>query len=100
MRHGMTMGESGTGSSPSSNCSSNHRVIAMEGWQPDQAPGWGWPTERSWVNPSPERRQPDMARAYAGTVMLEGTTWSEGRGTTRPLELFGAPDLERNETAR
>jgi uncharacterized protein YbbC (DUF1343 family) len=35
-----------------------------------------------------------MARAYAGTVMLEGTTLSEGRGTTRPLELFGAPDLE------
>jgi len=35
-----------------------------------------------------------MARCYAGTVMLEGTTLSEGRGTTRPLELFGAPDLE------
>jgi uncharacterized protein YbbC (DUF1343 family) len=35
-----------------------------------------------------------MARAYAGTVMLEGTTLSEGRGTTRPLELFGAPDLD------
>jgi uncharacterized protein YbbC (DUF1343 family) len=35
-----------------------------------------------------------MARSYAGTVMLEGTTLSEGRGTTRPLELFGAPDLE------
>ena len=35
-----------------------------------------------------------MARAYAGTVMLEGTTWSEGRGTTRPLELFGAPDID------
>jgi uncharacterized protein YbbC (DUF1343 family) len=35
-----------------------------------------------------------MARCYAGTVMLEGTTLSEGRGTTRPLELFGAPDLD------
>jgi len=35
-----------------------------------------------------------MARCYPGTVMLEGTTLSEGRGTTRPLELFGAPDLE------
>jgi uncharacterized protein YbbC (DUF1343 family) len=35
-----------------------------------------------------------MARCYAGTVLLEGTTLSEGRGTTRPLELFGAPDLE------
>jgi uncharacterized protein YbbC (DUF1343 family) len=38
-----------------------------------------------------------MARCYAGTVMLEGTTLSEGRGTTRPLELFGAPDLEPRE---
>src|SRR5690606_6189835 len=37
-----------------------------------------------------------MARAYAGTVMLEGTTLSEGRGTTRPLELFGAPDIDAN----
>jgi uncharacterized protein YbbC (DUF1343 family) len=37
-----------------------------------------------------------MTRCYAGTVMLEGTTLSEGRGTTRPLELFGAPDLEPN----
>jgi uncharacterized protein YbbC (DUF1343 family) len=35
-----------------------------------------------------------MARSYAGTVMLEGTTLSEGRGTTRPLELFGAPDID------
>jgi uncharacterized protein YbbC (DUF1343 family) len=35
-----------------------------------------------------------MARCYAGTVMLEGTTLSEGRGTTRPLELFGAPDID------
>ena len=66
----------------------------MEGWQPDQAPGYGWPTERSWVNPSPNAANLSMARAYAGTVMLEGTTWSEGRGTTRPLELFGAPDLD------
>ncbi len=41
-----------------------------------------------------------MARAYAGTVMLEGTTLSEGRGTTRPLELFGAPDIEPRESSR
>jgi uncharacterized protein YbbC (DUF1343 family) len=38
-----------------------------------------------------------MARAYAGTVMLEGTTLSEGRGTTRPLELFGAPDIDASK---
>ena len=47
-----------------------------------------------WINPSPNAANLNMARAYAGTVMLEGTTLSEGRGTTRPLELFGAPDLE------
>ena len=41
-----------------------------------------------------------MARCYAGTVMLEGTNLSEGRGTTRPLEGFGAPDIDGNESAR
>src|SRR4030095_12848585 len=50
--------------------------------------------ERGWINPSPNAANLSMARCYAGTVMLEGTTLSEGRGTTRPLELFGAPDLD------
>ena len=49
---------------------------------------------RTWVNPSPNAPSLWMARCYPGTVLLEGTTLSEGRGTTRPLELFGAPDLE------
>jgi uncharacterized protein YbbC (DUF1343 family) len=66
----------------------------MTGWRPDDAPGFGWPVERVWINPSPNAANLNMARAYAGTVMLEGTTLSEGRGTTRPLELFGAPGLE------
>ena len=61
---------------------------------PARAPGYGWPLgERAWVNPSPNAANLWMARAYSGTVMLEGTVWSEGRGTTRPLELFGAPEL-------
>ena len=72
----------------------DYRVIEMEGWQPDAAPGFGWPADRLWINPSPNAANLNMARAYAGTVMLEGTTLSEGRGTTRPLELFGAPDLD------
>jgi len=46
------------------------------------------------VNPSPNAPNLWMARCYPGTVMLEGTTLSEGRGTTRPLELFGAPDID------
>ena len=72
----------------------DYRVIQMEGWRPDDGPGFGWPPERAWINPSPNAANLNMARAYAGTVMLEGTTLSEGRGTTRPLEQFGAPDLE------
>src|SRR3954453_7138388 len=67
----------------------------MQAWAPEAAPGFGWPlNERSWVNPSPNAPNLSMARCYAGTVMLEGTNLSEGRGTTRPLELFGAPDLD------
>jgi uncharacterized protein YbbC (DUF1343 family) len=69
-------------------------VIPMEGWAPAAAPGFGWPPERAWVNPSPNAPNLAMARCYAGTVMLEGTTLSEGRGTTRPLELFGAPGVD------
>ena len=67
----------------------------MEGWAPDAAPGFGWPEDRVWINPSPNAANLNMARAYAGPVLLEGATLSEGRGTTRPLEvLFGAPDID------
>jgi len=73
-------------------------VVAMQGWQPAAAPGFGWPLgERVWINPSPNAPTPWMARCYAGTVMLEGTHLSEGRGTTRPLEVLGAPDLPVKE---
>ena len=94
MRHGMTMGELGDWFVDGLKLKVEYRVIEMQGWQPDAAPGFGWPTERTWVNPSPNAPNLSMARAYAGTVMLEGTTLSEGRGTTRPLELFGAPDID------
>ena len=94
MRHGMTLGEMGRWFIDRFNLDVDYRVIEMTGWQPDTAPGFGWPPERVWINPSPNAANVNMARAYAGTVMLEGTTLSEGRGTTRPLELFGAPDIE------
>lgn len=95
MRHGMTMGELGHWFIDQLKLNVEYHVIAMEGWRPDEGPGFGWPLgERSWVNPSPNAPNLSMARAYAGTVMLEGTTLSEGRGTTRPLELFGAPDID------
>ncbi|WP_334162146.1 exo-beta-N-acetylmuramidase NamZ family protein [Phenylobacterium sp.] len=95
MRHGLTLGELGHWFIRRFGLDVEYRVIAMEGWAPEAAPGHGWPLgERAWVNPSPNAPNLWMARAYAGTVMLEGTTLSEGRGTTRPLELFGAPDID------
>ncbi len=95
MRHGLTMGELGHWFIATLGLDVDYRVVAMQGWQPDAAPGYGWPLgERAWINPSPNAPNLWMARTYAGTVMLEGTTLSEGRGTTRPLELFGAPDID------
>ncbi len=95
MRHGLTMGELGLWFIDLLKLDVDYKVIAMQGWQPEAAPGYGWPLgERTWINPSPNAPNLWMARAYAGTVMLEGATLSEGRGTTRPLELFGAPDLD------
>lgn len=95
MRHGLTLGELGQWFVRRLGLVVDYRVVTMQGWQPEAALGFGWPLyERTWVNPSPNAPNLWMARCYAGTVMLEGTTLSEGRGTTRPLELFGAPDLE------
>ncbi|EIZ77511.1 hypothetical protein WSK_3890 [Novosphingobium sp. Rr 2-17] len=94
MRHGLTLGEMGHWFIREFNLDVDYRVVAMEGWAPE-GPGFGWPQDRIWINPSPNAANLNMARAYAGTVMLEGTTLSEGRGTTRPLEvLFGAPDID------
>ena len=95
MRHGLTMGELGTWFIAELKLDVDYQVITLQGWQPDAAPGYGWPLgERTWINPSPNAPNLWMARAYAGTVMLEGATLSEGRGTTRPLEIFGAPDID------
>ena len=76
-------------------CYSAEGGRSLRAFYPDTAPGYGWPLgERTWINPSPNAPNLPMARCYAGTVMLEGTTLSEGRGTTRPLEGFGAPDID------
>lgn len=76
-------------------------VVAMKNYRIHEAPGYGWPLEtRAWVNPSPNAPTLSMARCYAGTVMLEGTHLSEGRGTTRPLEGFGAPDLDGSKISK
>ena len=95
MRHGLTLGELAKWFVQSQRLDVECEIVTMDGWEASSAPGYGWPLgERAWVNPSPNASNLWMARCYAGTVMLEGTTLSEGRGTTRPLELFGAPDLE------
>jgi uncharacterized protein YbbC (DUF1343 family) len=87
MRHGLTLGEAGRWFIQQLNLKVDYQVVHLQGWEE------GWPAGRAWVNPSPNAPNVSMARCYPGTVMLEGTTLSEGRGTTRPLEVFGAPDL-------
>jgi len=95
MRHGLTMAEMARWFIKTLTLDVDCQIITMQGWQPESAPGFGWPLgERSWINPSPNAPNLFMTRCYAGTVMLEGTNLSEGRGTTRPLELFGAPDID------
>ncbi|MBP7711254.1 MAG: DUF1343 domain-containing protein [Gammaproteobacteria bacterium] len=94
MRHGLTLGELGRWLVARLGLDVEYEVVTLEGWDPERGPGFGWPLgERVWVNPSPNAPNLWMARCYPGTVLLEGTTLSEGRGTTRPLELLGAPDL-------
>jgi uncharacterized protein YbbC (DUF1343 family) len=95
MRHGLTMGELARWFVTTLRLDVECQVVPMKNWQPHEPPGFGWPLYgRSWVNPSPNAPNLWMARCYPGTVMLEGTSLSEGRGTTRPLEVLGAPDLE------
>ena len=95
MRHGLTLGEMANWFVRTLNLGVNLEIVPMIGWEPARSPGFGWPlSERSWVNPSPNASSLSMARCYSGSVMFEGTTISEGRGTTRPLELFGAPGID------
>jgi len=67
-------------------------VVAMDGWRRELS----WQdTGLPWVMPSPNLPTPESAYAFAATGLLEGTNISEGRGTTRPFELFGAPFVDR-----
>jgi len=101
MRHGLTPGEFARWYVQHRNLDVDLTVIEMEDYQPDVSPGWGWPlSERSWVNPSPNASSLNMARCFPGTVLFEGTTLSEGRGTTTPLEMVGAPDMEFERVLR
>lgn len=95
MRHGLTLGEFALWYRHKHQLDLDLKVIEMDNYDPDKAPGFGWPVlERAWINPSPNAASLNMARCYPGTVLLEGTELSEGRGTTTPLEVLGAPDLD------
>jgi uncharacterized protein YbbC (DUF1343 family) len=94
MRHGLTMGELARWFVATLPLKVDCRVVGMQGWEPHAWPGYGWPSDRAWINPSPNVPQLESARCYPGTVLVEGTTLSEGRGTTRPFELIGAPDID------
>lgn len=90
MRHGMTLGEMALWFKENHKINLEMVVSKMENYS-SAAP---WPTGMPWVNPSPNAANVFMARAFPGTVMIEGTHFSEGRGTTRPLEVVGAPDID------
>lgn len=101
MRHGLTLGEFARWYVTLRRLDVDLRVIEMEGYDPTAPPGYGWPVfELSWVNPSPNASSLNMARCFPGTVLFEGTTLSEGRGTTNALELVGAPDLDWDRILR
>ena len=93
MRHGYTIGEIAGWFVSVKNLDVDLNIIKMKEYEPETPPGFGWPNELSWVNPSPNASSLNMARCYPGTVLFEGTTLSEGRGTTTALELVGAPEI-------
>lgn len=95
MRYGLTIGELANWFKDHFKMNLNLKVIKMKGYSPNKKPGFGWPSQDlAWVNPSPNAQTLNMTRAYPGTVMIEGTTLSEGRGTTRALEVIGASDVD------
>jgi uncharacterized protein YbbC (DUF1343 family) len=94
MRHGMTIGELARLFNDAFAIGAELEVIAMDGWRRDM---YFDATGVPWVMPSPNMPTLESAVVYPGTVLFEGTMLSEGRGTTRPFELLGAPwiDAER-----
>jgi uncharacterized protein YbbC (DUF1343 family) len=88
MRHGLTVGEAARLFNDQFGIGAKLEVVAMQGWQRRQ---WFDQTGLPWVMPSPNLPTLESAVVYPGTVLFEGTNVSEGRGTTRPFELVGAP---------
>ncbi|HEU4390339.1 MAG TPA: DUF1343 domain-containing protein [Blastocatellia bacterium] len=88
MRHGLTIGELALLFNREFGIGCELQVVPMDGWRRDY---WYDDTGFPWVMPSPNIPTHDTAIVYPGTVLLEGTNVSEGRGTTRPFEVAGAP---------
>jgi len=91
MRYGLTLGELGRYFNAELQVGANLAVVPLHGWRRAQ---WFDQTGLQWVNPSPNLRSLEAATLYPGTVLFEGTTISEGRGTDRPFEWLGAPWLD------
>jgi uncharacterized protein YbbC (DUF1343 family) len=91
IRHGMTVGELAHLYLSELRLNLDLEVVACRGWEREML----WPeTGGSWAMPSPNMPTPDTALVYPGGCLIEGTNLSEGRGTTRPFELWGAPWLD------
>ena len=97
MRHGMTIGELARLFNDRFRLGAMLEVVKMEGWRRDM---YADATDLPWVMPSPNMPTLDTAIVYPGTVLFEGTMLSEGRGTTRPFELVGAPWIDAERFAR
>jgi uncharacterized protein YbbC (DUF1343 family) len=94
MRHGMTLGEIAPWLKAYFKLDLDLTVIPCEGYSMTNSPDYGWPVDRAFINPSPNIPNLSSVRVYAGSVLLEGTHLSEGRGTTRPFEYIGHPRLD------
>lgn len=98
MRHGLTLGEAALWFKKRGSINVDLELIEMKGYHPDESPDDGWPgMDVTWVNPSPNAATVSMARAFPGTVLIEGTHLSEGRGTTRPLEIVGTDGADMSK---
>ena len=91
MRHGLTVGEIALLFNEEFNIGCDLEIVKMENWERDM---YYKDTGVKWVIPSPNMPTPDTANVYPGQVILEGTNVSEGRGTTQPFEIFGAPYID------
>src|SRR6266542_2493851 len=96
-RHGMTIAELSAFLNEEHALGCDLTVVPMSGWR--RAMTWQ-DTGLPWVAPSPNMPTPDTAAVYPGGCLIEGTNLSEGRGTTRPFELVGAPFLDGGRLAR